>query len=253
MTVPDDARTLEADRAVWVAEERRRRRRRRLRRLVLTRRWERFGFSGPILTLCLLLTAGVGSLAVVLVPRPRTPPPAAAPLAAVPRVAVPAADAPAPPEPAPVLERGGDILGRRLPAAVLTADLGTVTTDDVRPAVLLLAPADCGCAPAVRTLYVQAREFRLSTWLVAPGGRDAASTAAARRGLDALDAQAAAGGARWALDPDDVLARGTRARGLTVVLVRPDGTVAVVLRDVAPDGGGLPAMEIALAALAPRR
>jgi hypothetical protein len=159
----------------------------------------------------------------------------------------------APARPVPALEPRGDILGRRLPAGLITADLGSVPTDAVRPAVLLLVPAGCRCEPAVHTLYAQAREFRLSTWLVAAGGPDDAATAGSRRGLDALDAQAAAGGARWGVDADAVLARGLRARGLTVVLVRADGVVAVVLRDVAPGGKELPAMEIALAALAPRR
>ena len=47
--------------------------------------------------------------------------------------------------------------------------------------------------------------------------------------------------------------RALAARGLTVALVRPDGVLAVLLRDLPRDGRGLPAMEIALAGLVPRR
>ncbi len=252
MTVPDDASVLDADRTAWLAEERSRRRRARWRRLVLTRRWERFGLSGPIVFLCLLVTAGVGALAVVFVPRPPSPPPAAQPLADAPRVAVPAADAAAP-SAVPAVERAGAILGRRLPAADLAGDVRTVATDRLRPAMVLLVPAGCRCTEAVGALYRQAREFRLPVWLVTAGEPDPARATAARRGLATLDEDAAAGGARWAVDPDAVLLRALAARGLTVVLVRPDGVVTDLLRDVGSRARDVPAMEILIAGLVPRR
>lgn len=250
MRVPDDASALEADRQAWVDEQRARRRRHRLRRLVLTRRWERFGLSGPLVVIALVLTAGVGALASVFVPRPRTPPPAAAPLAPAARVEVPPAGAV--PVATATVERAGDRLGRRLPDAALAGDVAPLRADDLRPAVVVLVPPGCACTASVDVLYAQAREFRLTTWLVGPGGPGADGTAATRRALDALDTAAAAGGARWAVDTEAVLSRAFAARGLTVALVRPDGVLAVLLRDLPRDGRGLPAMEIALAGLVPR-
>ncbi len=251
--VPDDAAALDADRADWLREERvRLRRRTGWRRLVWTRRWQRFGLSGPLVVLCLLATSVVGALAVVLVPRPATPPPRAAPLAAAPRITVPVAgDVPA--AAVPTVERSGDLLGRRLPEALLEGDAGVVRTASVRPAMVVLVPGGCACPGAVDELYRQAREFRVSVWLVSAAGPDAAGTAATRRALAALDAAETAGGARWAVDPDGTLVRALRGRGLTVALVRPDGVVTDVLRDVGPTARDVPAMEIALAGLVPRR
>lgn len=251
MRVPDDASALEADRAAWVAEERALRRRRRLRRLIWTRRWERFGLSGPLVVIALLLTGAVGALAVVFVPRPATPPPKAAPAARVPRIAVPAAGV-TPTTPVPTLEpaTGSALLGRRLPQAPLSGDIGPLDADRLRPAVVVLLDPGCGCGGLVDEVYRQAREFRLDVWLVAPGGPTDGAT---RRTLARLDADEAAGGARWALDPQAVLARAVLARGTTLVLVRDDGVVTDVLRDVGPGAAGLPAMEIALAGLVPRR
>lgn len=250
MPVPDDAAALDADRDAWLAEQRVARRRGRLRRLLLTRRWERFGLSGPVLVLCLLVTALVGALASVLGPRPPTPPPAARPPAPVPAVDVPAGAAAGD---VPAVERRGAIVGRRLPDTALAADVRPLTALAVRPAMVLLVPPRCGCGGAVDELYRQAREFRVEVWLVAAGGPDAAGTAATRRQLADLDARETAGGARWAVDPDGALFRALRARGLTLVLVGPDGVVEALARDVGPGADGVPATEIALAALVPPR
>jgi hypothetical protein len=247
LLVPDDARDLEPDRLAWLALERTRRRRARLRRLVLTRRWERFGLSGPVVVLCLLVTAGVGALAVVFVPRPATAPPGPAPLSSVAALTVPTLPSTTGPPPisVPAVEGpDGGRLGRRLPEVALDADLAGVRSPDLRPAVILLVPADCRCEAAVTAVYRQAREFRLATWLVAAGS--ASATAA---GLVHLDESAAAGGARWALDADAALARALAARGLTLALVRADGVLTGLLRDVPLDPRAIPALELALSAL----
>lgn len=105
MVVPDDARELESDRLRWLAEQERRtplpgQERRRtdrwpaadrpgdgepaprlppvLRRLLLTRRWYRYGLSGPLVVVVLVMVAGVASLAVFLAPRLPPGPPARA-------------------------------------------------------------------------------------------------------------------------------------------------------------------------------
>lgn len=164
LVVPDDASSLEADRLAWLAEQRSLRRRRRLRRLVFTRQWEHFGMSGPIVVGCLLLTALVGTLAVVFVPRPAWPEPAPAPLtsAAVAR-----------------LTTGGGVLGRRLPTITLDGDVRPVTATDLRPAVIVLTSPDCGCSDVLRAVYRQARQFRLTVWLIDtrhPGEHDDAAS-----------------------------------------------------------------------------
>ncbi len=245
--MPDDASALEADRQAWLAEERTRRRRARTRRLLLTRRWDRFGLSGPLVVLCLLLTAAVGSLAVVFVPRPANEAPSAAPLADVP--ALPAGAAAVSPGAAttapPARERSdGALLGRRLPETVLRGDVRPVPTRDLRPAVLVLLPDGCTCFEAIRMLYRQARGFRLETWLVGSGS--------AGDELVRADEEGTAGGARWAVDAPGTLARALAARGLTVAVVAADGVLAALWRDVPADPARTPRLEPELARLSPR-
>ena len=248
MQVPDDASELEPDRRAWLAEERGRRRRARARRLVLTRRWERFGLSGPLVVVCLLATALVGALAVVVTPRPRGPAPSAAPLATVPVLAVPdRADASPPPGTEPSV---GGLLGRRLPPARLEGDVRAVVAADLRPAVLVLVPAACDCPEAVGGVYRQAREFRLPVWLLGSGSRSGGAVPA---DLVRLDEAAAAGAARWAVDRERVLFRALNPRGITVALVSAEGVLAALRRDVPRDPDRVPALEPVLARLADRR
>jgi len=236
--VPDDASALEPDRQAWLAEQRearRRRRRHRWRRLVLTRRWDRFGLSGPIVAICLAVTTAVGALVVAFVPRPSTPPPAATALADVPFVSVVAA-APPPIEPSP-----GGVVGHRLPPARLDGDVRAVDAAALRPAVMVLVPASCGCAAAVRSVYRQAREFRLDVWLVGEG--DGTAAPASGTELVALDEDAAAGGARFAADPAGTLGRALAAHGVTLLTIRSDGVVTALRRDLPLDPARLPALE----------
>lgn len=242
VVVPDDASALEADRLAWLAEQRLLRRRHGWRRLVLTRRWERFGLSGPIVVLCLLATAAVGSLAVAFFPRSSRPGPAAAALATAAYAHVTAASPPLA-EPSP-----GPVVGRLLPAASLAGDVRPVSSTDLRPGVLLLVPPDCGCTDVLGAVHRQAREFRLVTWLVAapaPGE----SRAATRARLVELDEDGTGGAARWAVDPSGTLAQALAARGTTLIAVRPDGTVAGLRRDLPLESALLPPLEPLLARL----
>jgi hypothetical protein len=241
--VPDDASALEPDRLAWQAEERVKRRRERARRLLFTRRWDRFGLSGPLVCLCLLGVSLVAGLAVVFVPRP-DPPAGPAPLSAAPELTVPAESTGYPHEldestrdPAP---------GHRLPRTDLVAENETVAAASLRPAVVALVPDRCACAPSLRAVLRQAQGFRLRLWLIATG-----EEAAARRQLVRLDESIGSGAARWAVDPPGRLARAVLARGLTLVLVRADGVVSTVRRAVGTDGR-VPSLELPMARLGTR-
>jgi len=79
LVVPDDARELAAEAEALRRERRAAARRDRLGRLLLTRRWQRFGVSGPLVALTLVIVAAFGSLLVIFLPsRPDQPGPALA-------------------------------------------------------------------------------------------------------------------------------------------------------------------------------
>jgi hypothetical protein len=248
--VPEDASALDADRLTWLAEERARRRRERFGRRALTRHGERVGVSGSIVVACLAAVVLVGTLVVVVAPSGTRPQlvsqvsPRA--LADVPPIEVPPARTGSPAAGAPSLEVStGAMVGRRLPETVLESDAGRVGSTELRPAVVLLVPATCGCVASVAALYRQAEEFRLPVWLVSAG-----ESARGRAQLVRLDPDGTRRSVRWAEDPGSILQRSLRARGLTVVLVASDGVVASVVRNIPAAGRGIPALELVLALLA---
>lgn len=252
-TVPDDASSLDADRLAWLAEDRaqptedraRRRHRNRLRWKVRTRRYDRFGTSGPLVVICLAAAALVGALLVVAIPCGTHPPSRSRSLARVPPIEVPAMRTETS-GPAPSVEVStGPMVGRRLPTAPLKSDVGPLTTPTLRPAVILLVSPSCGCATAVGALYRQAQPFRLPFWIISGG-----TSASDRAQLVRLDEEGTAGGAHWAQDGGAVLHRALRAGGLTVVLVAPDGVVSSVVRNIPAAGRGIPALELVFALLA---
>jgi hypothetical protein len=257
--VPDDASSLEPERQAWLAEraavraaDRAAHRRARRRRLLLTRRWERFGLSGPIVTLCLLATALVGALTVLFLPGlPEAAEPAAlalVPAMTVPPTTVPPTTVPSTHTPAPgAVESSGPRLDHRLPSVRLVTRQGPRDSSELRPAVLVVPPpscaclTSCACAPTIRALVRQARSFQITTWVVRRGTN--------RAGLEALDRRVGLGTTSWALDENGVLQRALGASGLTVTLVRDDGVVTAIRRDVSLDPEELPGLEPQLAAL----
>lgn len=211
LRAPDDARELERDRLAYLQELRERARgespsrRDRRRRLLFTRRWERFGLSGPLVALVLLLVALVGSLAVVFTPK-ASPRPPAVPLAA-PASAPGQVGGLLPDQPLELLP------GRFLPAR------------EVRPAVFALVPVGCDCPATIAHVLREAEQYRLRLWLV--------GAPAQRLELAELSRRSANGTAGVAVDPRGTFASySARADEVTLVLVHPDGVVGAVLADV---------------------
>lgn len=202
--VPDDARELARDLQALQRERRLARRRTWVQRHLPGRRWHRYGIAAPLVVTALLFVAlGTTLLAVLASGRPARPTPR--PLAS--QVPV-----------APGTEGG------LLPAVPLRFVDGPRDTRAVRPAVFVLLPADCGCQAQVRTAVGAAQEFALPAILVT----GPADTARAGTRLAALP-----GPATVAVDDDQRLATTYAASGVTMLLVRPDGLVVHVVRDVA--------------------
>ncbi|HEX2806698.1 MAG TPA: hypothetical protein VHN80_11065 [Kineosporiaceae bacterium] len=276
--IPDDASALEPDRLAWLAEQgelpltsspsprvtapaprplpepspQQAHGRSLGHRMIFTWRWRQFGLSGPILTLFLLAAALVGVVAVTLITRPGTPAPAAAALAQVAVARVPPRTDSG--HPATVEQDGGPVIGHRLPGVPLAGDVRSISSETLRPAVIVMVPAARdGSSPqvydgVVGAIYRQASEFRIPVWLIAPGApgvRDASRTY-----LTHLDETATSGGARWAVDPTGELSAALDAQGPTLIAVRANGAIIGMRRDLPLDPVALPALEPLFARLA---
>jgi len=205
--VPDDARGLELDVRAWRREQAATARRARLGRLFLTRRWHRYGLSGPLVAGVLSVVAVFGTLLALVVPSGSRERATRQPLDAAP--------------PAPVGSVGGLVVDRQL-----RINGAGRPVRDLRPAVLALLPSPCRCGDLVDELSGQAAEFGLRLVLVASGAHDDE--------LAALVAAARHGSALPAYDVEGRLAADYAARGPTVVLVRDDGRVTGVEREARP-------------------
>jgi hypothetical protein len=220
VVIPDDARALEADRLAWLHEQRVARRRRRVQRLLLTRRWDRFGLAGPVVVLALLAAAVFGSLSVVLIPRPGPSRPGPQPLAS------------------PTVAPGS--AGGVLPDLTLAGARGPVHLRALRPAVLAVVPAGCECPDALEHSFREASEYGVGMSVLGESAQ-ARQLSAVAGGIGNGTVQALTGDLR-------AVTRAYRPTGLTLLLVRADGVVTDVLRDVGPDLHA----ELALAGLALR-
>ena len=201
LRVPDDASELALEAEALRRERAALRRRQWVSRRLRTRRWERFGLSGPLVTAVLCLVALLGALFVVLGPRPQGR-----------LTAAPLAD---------VGVGGEDGLLLDVPLAV---GAGSVSSRALRPGVLVLLPDGCDCAVEAEQVIGQAASVRLPSYLVAtPDSVDDVQALRATRRVrpeqTVLDRQARLAG-EYDADP----------RRLTLLLVRADGVVARVVR-----------------------
>jgi len=215
--IPDDARELDRDVHAYLREMRALRRRQRASRLrtPLTRE----GMVLPLLAGCLVL-ALITSTLLIMFAADQTGVPQSLRHAAAQRRS--SASRPA----------AGQINGP-LPAAVMLIGGRKITLSSVtstKPTVLTLVPPDCGCAPTLRQLSIQAARAHVPVYLVVKQ--------AAPQQLAQIASQAGQSSAQVAQDTGNVLATTYRAgSGLTAILVRQDGLVASVARQLPPPPG----------------
>ena len=190
--VPDDARELDPDLAALRRERRAAARQERLLRVFRTRRYERFGVSGPAVVVALVV---VGIFATVFA------------------VLGPTRSDRARPEPLATDDR--DLVA---PATLLTSRGRRVASSAIRPAVIALVPPRCRCEEALDDVGRQARSYGLDLVVVVDRAEDRPESAPPFTiTLEQLD-----GDLFGAYD----------ARGLTLLLLARDGTVRSVLPSV---------------------
>jgi hypothetical protein len=213
LLVPDDARSLDADRAAYLQELRGRRGdrapatgvRRGLHGLT-GRRLGRFGLSAPVIVLMLAAVAVVGSSLTIFSPSSGSSSALLAPLATNPPGSV-------------------GTVGGLLPDANLTVDGMQVPLRSARPAMIVLVPTACqGCGATLRSLQVQGREYGLPLVLAGPSNQSGE--------LEQLNAVELGGSGLVAVDPGNVLTPPYQPNGITAVLVHQDGVVGAVVRDI---------------------
>lgn len=217
LTIPDDAAALEADRQAFLDEQARGIGREQgpdwsvrepapgLPRIFQTRRWQRYGLSGPLVVAVLVAVAVVGSLMTVLRPDVNSTP---TPLP----LSEPAAGA----APATV--------GGLMPEAQVSLDGVPLALRRLRPAVLIVAPPSCStCSDIVADVSTQALSLQLRTLVV--GTSDQTDQ------LRTLAAAAAQDSAGVIVDDEGALTTLFPGPGPTLLLVHADGIVAEVIRD----------------------
>jgi len=213
LLVPDDARSLDADRAAYLRELQQARSVRvrpdGSRRSLLSRALGGGrpgpGFTGPLLLVLLVVVGLVGSTLSVFGASPTDT------------------------QPATPLATGGTqpagSIGGLLPDATVTVRGLKAHLRDARPAVLVMVPASCpDCGPVLLSLRSQAAEYHLQFVIIGP--------AAQQPQLEALNDSALGGSEVIASDDSDVMRPAYQPSGVTAVLVRDDGTVPMVARDV---------------------
>lgn len=208
LRVPDDARELDADLYRWRREQQAIHRRARS-----LRRRRPIAFAAGVCLLSLLVATGTGLIATMLPSAPDTTRHAAA-LATVTRAAP------------------GDV-GGLLPDVTLRLGDRPVRARAVRPALLGLLPAHCGCQRIVNDLAAQAAEFGVPLVLVTSGNPDSDLAGDPAEG-QTLAAATHRGTVEAAYDEQAALSTGYGARGVTAVVVADDGVVTAVARSLAP-------------------
>jgi hypothetical protein len=146
VSIPDDARELEADVAAYRKEIGAHRRRERFDRYTLARYWRPYGIPFPVLIAALVVVGAVGGLLLALLPNPGSTTQHSEPLP-------------------PATGQVGKVNGV-LPDVNVDVDKTTESVQKLRPSVLALVPPTCGCAAVIDNSAQQTAEFGLSFYVV---------------------------------------------------------------------------------------
>ncbi|HWB67373.1 MAG TPA: hypothetical protein VG708_11165 [Mycobacteriales bacterium] len=201
VVIPDDIRELAPDIAAYHRELRAARRNEWIGRQ-LSRR--------GALTSCILLGALIVAALAAGAMTALTPTTAPSQLAAAPIAAPAVAD--------------GHV-GGLLPSVLLrTTDQQPVAARALRPKAIALVPLHCDCTNLLDLVGAQATKSRLSLAVVAPAATDAEAAA--------LPGQLHSVEPDVFFDPAAAVADSVRSTGVTVVLVKPDGTISSIQRSM---------------------
>jgi hypothetical protein len=201
--IPDDARELATEVAAYHREVRAARRRALVDRVLFLDRGRRYGLTGPLVAGALAIVIAVAALFFALRP-----------------------DRPAGSHQQPLATTGVapvGAIGGLIPDVSLTAGSAR-SARSLRPAVLALVPLSCHCQPVVDNLAREAGQFGLTLYVVAPISVNAE--------VDAMTSAVHGGHAIPAFDAAGSLAKTYAAHGVTAVLLRNDGVVTGVDRDM---------------------
>jgi hypothetical protein len=145
LVVPDDARELDAEARALRREWRARQRRTWLGRLFLTRRWRRYGLSGPIVIVVLMIVASTASLMLLFQPRRNA----------------------ARPVPIATGVRDTGMRGDLMPDLLLRrSDSARVRLRNFRPALVAVMPEACDCESLLQTYGIAVQRSGLRLVLV---------------------------------------------------------------------------------------
>lgn len=205
--VPDDISELAAEVEALRRERAAELRRRRLQHLPLTRWLRERGLSGAAGVAALVVVALCGGLLTLLGPSDTQPAGPPVPLAT------------------PTVAAGA--IGGLLPVAQLESHGRPLASRDLpRPALLVLLPSGCRCAPTVQQIADQAVELAVTLVFVSSGTDESLADQYTTASPDY---------AIPAVDPAGTLAAAYRAAGqLTLVFVRTDGVVTDVVHGFRP-------------------
>lgn len=201
--MPDDISELEAEVALLRSEQPARQPEPLLRRMLKTRRWRRYGLSGPLVVVVLLVVLFFASLVFLLLPTPPAPPrvrPLAHPRAAI-----------------------GQPGGLLPDLALLVGSTEAIRLRSLRPAVVVLLPGGCDCTALVSDVITSTSPSRLQVVLVGQGADPL------------LPRTAPTNRAHAGTDSGGRLASAFQLAGQPIaIFVRSDGTVSRVLRGAGP-------------------
>ncbi|WP_460302659.1 hypothetical protein [Actinocorallia aurea] len=210
VVVPDDARELDEDVAAWRREEKARLRRARWARL--TKPFRSWGLALPVTVLVLLVAVLSGVMMTFFGPRaPRQTSPG--------QFFTRTSAAPGSP-------------GGPLPSAELAVNGTPVRSADMRPALIAIIPRACDCDAALRGLDGIADATSVRIYFLADRRTTGESVKKANADLQKISVRTTGSGAFIVDDSTDLLPRTYEAHGLTVLVVKANGAVGQIMRDM---------------------